>query len=49
MDKLYNVLVVGGNGLVGRKLIEVLIKKNFPFKSIKGKLLWMKNFILSLG
>ena len=38
MNTLYNVLVVGGGGLVGRKLIEILIDKKFPFKSIKSTL-----------
>ena len=35
MEPLYNVLVVGGSGLVGNKLIEILIEKEFPFSSIK--------------
>ena len=35
MTNLYNVLVVGGTGLVGKKLIEILIENNFPFNRIR--------------
>ena len=34
MNTLYNVLVVGGTGLVGRKLIEILLDKNFPINQL---------------
>lgn len=34
MDTLYNVLVIGGTGLVGKNLIEILIEKKFPYNSI---------------
>jgi aspartate-semialdehyde dehydrogenase len=36
MDTLYNVLVIGGTGLVGRQLLELLIVNKFPYKNIKA-------------
>ena len=38
MEPLYDILVIGGSGLVGRKLIELLIENKFPFKTIKSTL-----------
>lgn len=35
MKNVYNLLIVGGTGLVGRELIEILLKKGFPFSEIK--------------
>lgn len=34
MNTKYRVLVVGGTGLVGRKLLELLIKNNFPISDL---------------
>ena len=34
MRKLYKIAVVGATGLIGRKLIKVLEKRNFPAKEI---------------
>ena len=34
MNTLYNVLVVGGTGLVGKNLIKILIEKEFPYNRI---------------
>ena len=35
MSKKYNVAVVGATGMVGQKMTEVLIERNFPFSGIK--------------
>lgn len=35
MSKFYNVGIVGATGLIGKKFIEVLQKRNFPIKNIK--------------
>ncbi len=35
MLKQYNVAVVGATGMVGQKMIEVLIERDFPFKELK--------------
>ncbi len=34
MSTLYNVLVIGGTGLVGKSLIKILLDKQFPYKKI---------------
>ena len=34
MNALYNVLVIGGTGLVGKCLIKILLDKEFPFNKI---------------
>ena len=35
MSKQYSVAVVGATGMVGQKMIEVLIERDFPFKELK--------------
>lgn len=35
MTKQLNVAVVGATGMVGQKMIEVLVERNFPIKNIK--------------
>lgn len=35
MTKQFNVAVVGATGMVGQKMIEVLIERDFPFKELK--------------
>lgn len=35
MNKKYNVAIVGATGLIGRKFIEVLERRNFPVKKIR--------------
>ena len=35
MSKFYNVGIVGATGLIGKKFIEVLQKRNFPIKTLK--------------
>lgn len=35
MSKQYNVAVVGATGMVGQKMIEVLVERGFPFKELK--------------
>lgn len=35
MTKQFNVAVVGATGMVGQKMIEVLIEREFPFKELK--------------
>ncbi|MFO7952055.1 MAG: aspartate-semialdehyde dehydrogenase [Bacillota bacterium] len=35
MEKELNVAVVGATGMVGQKMIEVLIERNFPFTGLK--------------
>ena len=35
MSKFYKVGIVGATGLIGKKLIEVLQKRNFPLKTLK--------------
>lgn len=35
MSKQYKVAVVGATGMVGQKMIEVLVERNFPFDGIK--------------
>lgn len=35
MTGQYNVAVVGATGMVGQKMIEVLIERDFPFKELK--------------
>ncbi len=35
MTKKYNVAVVGATGMVGQKMIEVLLERNFPISELK--------------
>ncbi len=35
MTKQYNVAVVGATGMVGQKMVEVLVERKFPFKQLK--------------
>ncbi len=35
MTKTYTVAVVGATGMVGQKMVEVLIERKFPFSSLK--------------
>ncbi len=35
MTKKYSVAIVGATGMVGRKMIEVLIERRFPLKNLK--------------
>jgi len=35
VTKQFNVAVVGATGMVGQKMIEVLIERDFPFKELK--------------
>lgn len=35
MSKKFNVAIIGASGLIGRKFIEVLEKRNFPIKNLK--------------
>ncbi len=35
MSKKYNVAVVGATGMVGRKMIEVLLERSFPINELK--------------
>ena len=35
MSKKYNVAVVGATGMVGQKMIEVLLERRFPFNNLK--------------
>lgn len=35
MNTLYNVLIIGATGLVGTRLVEILIENKFPFNNLK--------------
>jgi len=35
MDKKYNVAVVGATGMVGQKMIDVLLEREFPYADLK--------------